>query len=275
VAKPGSGAENAKANAPGRATEGEQLRNSAIKQFYWELQAVFRKHYPKVTHHWLGDKIHFECDTQVFIVHEPRKTGEWQGPSEERGPKSGGILCDMTLQKGEYRGQASVPRTLDRPYFKVLLMAPYSSKQDAHLKSHLCYPQGVSADFLKQFTELANDFGKYVEWGLDRQDEVAKTSIARDTAAVQQSEEAALAAYREFEKRAGLLTTMRGAKTAMVMDAIERLPDGFKMVDLERACPNVTREMIRVVLNRLKTDKKIHCEEFGGAAIWKKGQKRG
>jgi len=82
-----------------------------------------------------------------------------------------------------------------------------------------------------------------------------------------------LAAYREFEKRAGLLTTARGAKTAMVMDAIARLPDGFKMVDLERACPNVTREMIRVVLNRLKTDQKIHCEGFGGAAIWKKGPK--
>jgi hypothetical protein len=59
----------------------------------------------------------------------------------------------------------------------------------------------------------------------------------------------------------------------MVLDAIVRLPDGFKMVDLERACPNVTREMIRVVLNRLKTDKQIHCEGFGAAAAWKKGPK--
>ena len=40
-------------------------------------------------------------------------------------------------------------------------------------------------------------------------------------------------------------------KTAMVLDAIEHLPDGFKMVDLERVCPNATRGMIRVVLNRL------------------------
>jgi Fic family protein len=83
-----------------------------------------------------------------------------------------------------------------------------------------------------------------------------------------------LAAYREFEKRTGLLTTARGAKTAMVTDAIARLPDGFKMVDLERACPNVTRDMVRVVLNRLKTDKKIHCEGFGGAATWRKGPTR-
>lgn len=83
-----------------------------------------------------------------------------------------------------------------------------------------------------------------------------------------------LTAYREFEKRTGTLTTVRGAKTAMVLDAIARLPDGFKMVDLERACPNVTREMIRVVLNRLKKDKKIHCEGFGAAATWKKGFKK-
>ena len=82
-----------------------------------------------------------------------------------------------------------------------------------------------------------------------------------------------LSAYREFEQRAGTLTTVRGAKTAMVRDAIARLPGGFKMVDLERACPNVTRDMIRVVLNQLKKERKVHCEGFGGAAFWKPGPK--
>ena len=84
-----------------------------------------------------------------------------------------------------------------------------------------------------------------------------------------------LTAYREFERRVGTLTTARGAKTTMVLDAIERLPDGFKMVELERACPNVTREMIRVVLNAQKKQGKIHCAGFGGAAVWKRGPKRG
>lgn len=78
------------------------------------------------------------------------------------------------------------------------------------------------------------------------------------------------AAYQEFEKRAGTLTTIRGAKTATVLDAIERLPDGFKMVDLERAAPNVTREMIRVVLNRLRKEQKLYCEGRGPAATWHK-----
>jgi Fic family protein len=81
-------------------------------------------------------------------------------------------------------------------------------------------------------------------------------------------------AYREFEERAGALTTARGAKTSMVLDAIERLPDSFRMVDLERASPNVTREMIRVVLNRLKKENKIHCEGYGAAAFWRKNSKK-
>jgi Fic family protein len=79
-----------------------------------------------------------------------------------------------------------------------------------------------------------------------------------------------LSAYREFEQRAGTLTTARGAKTATVLDAIERMPDGFRMVDIERAAPNVTRDMIRVVLNRLKTEKHVYCVGRGSAAIWHK-----
>ena len=79
-----------------------------------------------------------------------------------------------------------------------------------------------------------------------------------------------LTAYREFEKRTGVLTTARGAKTAMVLDAIERLPDGFKMVDVERVCPSVTRDMIRVVLNGLKETGTLRCEGRGPTASWRK-----
>jgi len=59
----------------------------------------------------------------------------------------------------------------------------------------------------------------------------------------------------------------------MVLDAIERLPDSFRMADLERAAPSVTRDMIRVVLNRLKKENKIYCEGCGAAAVWHKGSR--
>ena len=148
---------------PVRAADDGTLQNPALKRFYSELRTLFQRHYPKATSHLLKDKIHFEHDTRVFIVHEPYKTGEWQDPWEERGPKPGGIHCDITLEKGAWQGAAVVPQTFDKRYFAVLLLAPYSPKRDEHLTVHLAYPQDVSPEFLKQFTELIDSFEKYVD----------------------------------------------------------------------------------------------------------------
>src|SRR6185436_9507143 len=114
------------------------------------------RYYPKATSHLLKEKMHFEHDTRIFIVHEPTKTGEWQDPWETRGPKPGGILCEIERREGKYEGAAVVPQTFDKRYFRVLVMAPYSNKHNAHLYIHLSYPGNVKDDFLKQFTELAN-----------------------------------------------------------------------------------------------------------------------
>lgn len=149
--------------APARAADDAPLQNPSLKRLYSEIRTVLLKHYPKATSHLLKDKIHFEHDTRVFIVHEAYKTGEWQDPWEERGPKPGGIHCDLTLHQGRYEGAAVVPQTFDKRYFRVLLLAPYSPKRDAHLVVHLAYPRDVNPEFLKQFTELINGFEKLVE----------------------------------------------------------------------------------------------------------------
>jgi Fic family protein len=80
-----------------------------------------------------------------------------------------------------------------------------------------------------------------------------------------------IATYREFESRVGSLSVARGAKTQIVLDAIRRLPDGFRMADLERLCPSVTRDMIRVVINKLKKRRELWCEGAGAGAVWRKG----
>lgn len=56
--------------APAIGAGAEPLQIPALTRFYSELQTLFRKHYPKATSHLLKDKIHFEHDTRVFIVHE-------------------------------------------------------------------------------------------------------------------------------------------------------------------------------------------------------------
>lgn len=140
-------------------------QNPKLKRFYSDLQTLFRKHYPEVTSHLVQDRIHLGHDTRVrvFIVHEPTMTGEWQDPWETRGPEPGGILCDLTLLKGPYQGQAVVPQTSDKRYFKVWLAAPETSRRDWHLAVHLSYPRDAGDDFLKQFMELINGFERYLD----------------------------------------------------------------------------------------------------------------
>lgn len=46
-----------------------------------------------------------------------------------------------------------------------------------------------------------------------------------------------LAAYRDFEERVGVFTSTRGAKTQMVLEAVRRLPETFRMTEVEQACP--------------------------------------
>jgi Fic family protein len=79
-----------------------------------------------------------------------------------------------------------------------------------------------------------------------------------------------IAAYREFESRVGTLSAARGSKTQMILEAVGHLPDPFRMVDLERACPGISREMLRVVLNRLRKEGAVRCEGSGPAAVWRK-----
>lgn len=68
----------------------------------------------------------------------------------------------------------------------------------------------------------------------------------------------------------GTITTARGAKTALIEQAIERLPSGFRITDLEQACPPVSRDMIRVVLNHLREEGKLACKGTGRSAYWEK-----
>jgi hypothetical protein len=147
--------------AHGQSDKAPTADNASVRRRYGGLRSLFLNYYPGATSHLLNQKMHFEHDTRMFIVHEPLKTGEWQDPWETRGPKRGGILCDVTLQEGRYQGAAVVPQTFDKRYFQVLLMAPYNPKQDRHLQVHLSYPGNVKPEFLKEFTDLVNAYSTY------------------------------------------------------------------------------------------------------------------
>jgi fido (protein-threonine AMPylation protein) len=89
-------------------------------------------------------------------------------------------------------------------------------------------------------------------------------------------------AYKEFEERVGQVKSPRGAKTELVVMAVDRFPGEFTVGHVERACPGVSRDMVRRVLRHLQRSRQVECLGRGPGAQWrkkgntlKKGQKRG
>lgn len=77
-------------------------------------------------------------------------------------------------------------------------------------------------------------------------------------------------AYKEFEDRVGKVRSSPGAKTAWVREAIDKLPVKFGVGELARACPGVSRPMIRVILEGLRKKGKIGVLSTGRGALWRK-----
>lgn len=74
-----------------------------------------------------------------------------------------------------------------------------------------------------------------------------------------------------FVEQVGETSEPRGSKTQMVLEAIAKMPGTFSLADLERACPGVSRDMIRRVLNAHK-GQSVDCIGRGPGALW---QRRG
>jgi len=80
------------------------------------------------------------------------------------------------------------------------------------------------------------------------------------------------AAYREFEARAGVLTSARGAKRRMVLDAIQHVLGDFAVSDLQQACPTVSIDLIRRILHEERTAGRLECLGRGPRARWRRKQ---
>jgi hypothetical protein len=75
--------------------------------------------------------------------------------------------------------------------------------------------------------------------------------------------------YQEFERRVGLITTGRGTKTALVLDAIGHFRINFTIRDLQESCSHVGIDLIRRILREQKNDGKLECLGRGPNAKWR------
>ncbi|HEX7861568.1 MAG TPA: Fic family protein [Verrucomicrobiae bacterium] len=79
-----------------------------------------------------------------------------------------------------------------------------------------------------------------------------------------------LAAYTEFESRVVRVNSGRGTKGETVRAAVESFLGTFTIQDVERACPTVSRDMIRHVLRELRETGLIEPLGRGRGAKWRK-----
>ncbi|MDR1709445.1 MAG: Fic family protein [Candidatus Accumulibacter sp.] len=81
-------------------------------------------------------------------------------------------------------------------------------------------------------------------------------------------------AYRDFVERVGEVRAPRGEKRETVLREIGRLlarPGGaFRIAELERQCPGVSRDMVRHVLREQREAGAIACAGRGPASVWSK-----
>lgn len=77
-------------------------------------------------------------------------------------------------------------------------------------------------------------------------------------------------AYQEFEARLDSTKEPRGAKTEVIKASIDGFVGKFTLADLERACPGVSRDMVRKVLRDLKKSGQLNCLGHGPGAFWEK-----
>jgi Fic family protein len=77
-----------------------------------------------------------------------------------------------------------------------------------------------------------------------------------------------LSAYKEFEDRVGNIEQGRGSKLKRIYDAVERKVTPFKITELERDLPGVSREYIRIALRQMKKEGLVRLQGKGPGARW-------
>jgi hypothetical protein len=79
-----------------------------------------------------------------------------------------------------------------------------------------------------------------------------------------------LRAYEEFASRVGAMGRHRGAKSEFVREAALARVAPFRLSDLERDCPGVSRELIKRVLRQLEAEGQLIVEGRGAGERWRR-----
>ncbi len=79
-----------------------------------------------------------------------------------------------------------------------------------------------------------------------------------------------LSAYSELDERIGKVRTKKGAKQEMVFNTIKRSAVPISVGEIMEACPGVSRQTVKLVLNDLRDKGMVESTGIGRSAKWKK-----
>lgn len=80
-------------------------------------------------------------------------------------------------------------------------------------------------------------------------------------------------AYRTFTSRALVLAKRRGVKTDLVLTAIESMPEGFTLRQIQQRVPGCGIELIRKICKAEKAAGRLRCLGRGPNSVWRSKKK--
>ncbi len=130
-----------------------ETTSNGIDSIESRLVELLKEYYTKAKVTKEANKIHFEYKVRPFMT----------GNRQEMAPDFAGIMGDIELKPGRYEGKAQLPQNYNEyNFYSVILMAPYSSKDNGHFYTRLAYPPDAPPEFLDRFKDLVNETGDKV-----------------------------------------------------------------------------------------------------------------
>lgn len=138
--------------SPGENRSESNINSEFSKKVFDNVSELVNEYYSKVKFDHKGNKIHFEYKVRPFVA---------AGQRTEIAPDFGGILGDVELRKGEYKGHERMPQQYaEYSFYSIVKMAPYSKDYNCHLYTRLSYPEGTTQEFVDRFKDLINSLGR-------------------------------------------------------------------------------------------------------------------
>ncbi|MBX9694117.1 MAG: hypothetical protein K2Z81_17170, partial [Cyanobacteria bacterium] len=104
----------------------------SVKQAFDDLQAMFKNYYSDAKIKRTADNLHVEYKLHKYEFH--------RSGIRIAAPKLDGVLCDITVKPGRYSGKEVLPLQTNEPLYVILLLAPYSERDNCHLFTRLVFP---------------------------------------------------------------------------------------------------------------------------------------